>query len=111
MAVSVTQVGKRSVFGDRRVAVFDLVFSSNYAAGGEALSAATLGFKRIDVLFGLGGAAPSTDRATADVLGYDYATEKVLMYQTGTSADTPLNEKGAEAYITGCSARIMVVGI
>ena len=109
MAVAVTQV-RRSVYGTDRVVVADLVFSGNYAAGGEALTPAAVGLTNIFAVSGAGGAAPATNRATADVWGFDYATNKILMYQTGTGADLPLNEKGAEAYITGCSIRVVVIG-
>lgn len=109
MAVAVTVV-QTTVFGNDRVVIADLVFSSNYAAGGEAVTPASLGMSAITAVSGAGGAAPATNRATADVWGFDYATNKVLMYQTGTAADGPLNEKGAEAYITGCSIRAMFLG-
>lgn len=110
MAVAVTQVERKTVFGDRRILFATLTFSSNYATGGESLTPAMLGMKRLDYI-GFSGPAVSTDRATADVPGYDYTTNKVLFYQTGTSANDPLNEKGAEAYITGCSVRVMAVGV
>ena len=108
MAVTVTQV-RRSVYGTDRVIIADLVFSGSYAAGGEALTPASVGLTNIFAVSTV-GTAPATNRVTADVLGFDYATNKVLMYQTGTAADGPLNEKGAEAYITGCSARVLIVG-
>lgn len=109
MAVTVTNV-RRSVYGTDRVVIADLVFSSNYAAGGESLPASALGLTNLFSISGAGGAAPATDRATADVWGYDYATSKVLFYQTGTAADGPLNQKGNEAYITGCSIRVLAIG-
>lgn len=110
MAVSIAQVERREVFGSSRILFATLTFSSNYAAGGESLTAADLGLKRLDFIT-FTGVAPATALTTADVPGYNYATNKVLMYQTGSAADAPLAEKGAEAYITGCNVRIMAVGV
>lgn len=109
MAVSVTQVGKRSVFGDRRVVVADLAFSGNYATGGEALSASSFGLSRLDALV-LPGAAVAADEATAVVIAYDYTGGKVVAYE-GSTAGTALSEKtNAEAWPTGAYARCIAIG-
>lgn len=109
MAVTVTAVERPTVFGDRRVRIVDLTFSGNYATGGEALSAASLGFARVD-LVALEGAAVASDLATALVAKYNYATSKVAFYE-GSAAGTALTEKtNAEAYPAGCVVRAMVVG-
>lgn len=110
MAVAIAQVERREVFGSSRILFATLTFSGSYAAGGEALLPADLGFKRLDFIT-FTGVAPATALTTADVPGYNYATNKVLFYQTGTAADGPLNEKGAETYLVGCNVRIMAVGV
>lgn len=110
MAVSVTQVGRRTVFGDRRVHIFDLVFSGNYATGGEALLPATLGMSRVDFV-SFDGASAATALTTAVVQKYNYATNKVLSFEAAASAAPFIEKDNAEAYITGQAVRIMVVGV
>lgn len=109
MAVAVTQVGRKSVFGDKTVKFFDLVFSGNYATGGEALTAATLGFKSVDFVT-VDGGSPATALTTATVQKYNYATEKMLTYEAAASAAPFIEKDNAEAYITGQFCRVMVVG-
>lgn len=111
MAVAVTPVGRRTVFGDRRVGIYDVAFTGNYATGGEAVTAGLFGLNFIDAVYG--AVANSTDLATAVVVSYEPVTSStgvLLSYESG-AANAPLAEKGnAEAYITGQTARLMVVG-
>ncbi len=111
MAVTVTQVGRRTVFGDRRVGIYVVEFSGNYATGGEAVTAASFGMNYIDAVFS--DTAMASDEATAVVLGYeptDASSGQILVYESG-AANAPLAEKAnAEAYITGQAARVMVIG-
>jgi hypothetical protein len=109
MAIAVT-VAKRTVFGDQRVVFADIVFSGNYATGGEALVAADLGLNVINFLT-VDGASPATALTTAVVQKYNYATGKMLSFETGSTSAAPLSEKdNAEAYITGQFCRVMAVG-
>lgn len=109
MAVALTQVGRNTVFGDKRIRIYDLTFSGNYATGGEALTAATLGFTNVDIVL-LEPVAKASDEATAVVIGYDYTASKVVAYE-GSTAGTALSEKtNAEAWPTGAYARVLVIG-
>lgn len=108
MAITVTQVGRRTVFGDRRVGFYDVVFSGTYPTGGEPLALNLLGMTDVDYITATAGV--STDRATSVVVSFDQTTNKLLNYESG-AANAPLIEKNsAEAYITGQSCRIMAVG-
>lgn len=111
MAVAVTQVGRRTVFGDRRVGFYDVVFSGNYATGGEAVTAATFGLNNIDAIYG--AIAPATALTTAVAVAYSPTSSSggVLLSYEAAAAGTPLSEKtNGEAYITGQTARLMVIG-
>lgn len=112
MAMTVTQVGRRTVFGDRRVGFFDLVFSGNYATAGEAVTAGAFGLSDIDFI--QAQVAPATPTNTTAVLVSYFATNSssgfIQSWESG-AANAPLAEKNnAEAYITGQTARVMVVG-
>lgn len=111
MAVTVTQVGRRTVFGDRRVGFYDVAFSGSYAAGGEAVTAALFGLNFIDYISS--ELSPSTSGTTSDVIAYKPTSASggsIFVYETGAATNGPLAEKGAEAYLTGETARVMVVG-
>lgn len=111
MAVAATGVaGANYVSGNKKVRVYDLVFSGNYATGGESFTAATVGLKVINQVIPHGGAATSSDLTTAIPLAYNHATSKFVFYE-GSAAGTALAEKtNAEAYPTGCKIRVTVVG-
>lgn len=108
MAIAVTQVGRRTVFGDRRVGFYDVVYSGNYATGGEALTPALLGLTDID--FVEGSVASSTDLVTSVTVYWNPATGKLLSYEGGGANAPSIEKQNAEAYITGQNGRIMVVG-
>lgn len=109
MAIAVTQVGRRTVFGDRRVGFYDVVFSGTYTTGGEALSPALLGLNSVDFI--ADAVAVSTDLVTSVNVHYNPATGKLLNYEAA-AANAPFIEKAnAEAYITGQNVRIMAVGV
>jgi hypothetical protein len=108
MAVAVT-INSRYVHGNKRVRNVTLTFSSNYATGGEAITPSTVGLKKIEFVR-FSGVATSTDLATANPVGYDYANNKVLFYE-GSAAGTAISEKtNSEAYPTGSNVRAEFIG-
>lgn len=111
MAIAATRVaGATHVEGNRRNVVLDLVFSGNYATGGESFTATTAGLRKIEQVVIHGGVAAASDLATAISIFYDYSTSKFTFYE-GSAAGTALSEKtNAEAYPTGAKCRVTVVG-
>ena len=114
MAVTITKVtGADRVEGNVRIKVRDLVFSSNYAASGEVVTAASVGLKRIYECQH-GAVALATATTTGDIVhstvGATGADVTFTFLQTGTAADAPLNEKGAEAHVTGAYLRATFIG-
>lgn len=111
MAVSATIV-RRSVFGNRKIVIADLTFSGNYATGGEALAASTLGLRSFDTVI-LDGVAVAADLATALGAKYNYGTSKIAFYEGGVTAaeGVAFSEKtNGEAYPTGCVVRATAIG-
>jgi hypothetical protein len=111
MAVTITRVtGASTVWGNKRARVRDLVFSSNYATGGESVVASDVNLKTIEQVVIHGGVAAASDLATAIPVFYDYTTSKFTFYE-GSAAGTALSEKtNAEAYPTGCKLRATFIG-
>ena len=115
MAVTATGVaGAHYVAGNKRVRVYDLVFSSTYATGGETITAASLGLRKIEQVIPNGNLALSTDLATANPVGFKVAAAGTSFTATqyeGSAAGTAVSEKtNAEAYATGSNIRVAVVG-
>ena len=109
MAVAIT-INKISVFGDRKAIQATLVFSSNYATGGEAVTAANFGLNTLELLM-FDGVAVSTDVATATAVKYNSATGKIVHYESGGAINAALAEKtNAEAYPTGSNVRALAIG-
>ena len=75
---------KYSVFGNMRIRVGDVTLSASYAAGGDTLSASSLGFNEII------WAAPEGLAATRLDTAYDRANGKILAYfPTGGTSTAP----------------------
>lgn len=108
MAIAVTQLGRRTVFGDRRVGFYNVVFSGTYTTGGEAITPGLFGLNDIDFIDAQ--SSVSTAGTTAEVVAYAASTSKLQMFESG-AANAPLAEKGSgEAYVAGTNSTLMVVG-
>ncbi len=109
-----TGVQRETKLGNLRVKFWDITADTgDYAAGGFTLTAAQLGLKAVFYVGFAGLATDGTSGATAEGVGITYpslSSVKFQVYQTGTSADAPLNEKGAEAYAANFTIRVFVVG-
>lgn len=106
MGLALTQVGKRQVFGARRVVTFDVTFDSSYADDGESLTAAMCGLSNI--VYVHSSVAVDSGRDTGYLVGYDYTASKLLILNGGTT-DAPFEEGGQDDLST-FSCRIQVEG-
>ncbi len=114
MAITLTAVtGARNVIGNQRSRTFDCVFSSTYATGGESITAAAVGLRKIYNVIG-SGVAISTDLATANPVGIRVATAGTSVLVTtyeGSADGTALAEKtNSEAHATGSTIRLTFLG-
>ena len=91
-----------------------LTSSGTYAAGGDSVTAAELGLKRILGVVNLSGVGAASTPTTAEAVCFTVAADgqsvTVRLYETGSAVSGPLAEKGAEAVLTGQSFNVMVVG-
>lgn len=111
MAVTATRVGNPTVFGDKKVGIFSLVFTGTYPDEGEAVTPATFGYSNdIELVLISGGVGYAADIETAVAVGYDHAADKFVFYE-GSAAGTAFTEKTpAEAYPTNTTLRALVIG-
>lgn len=114
MAIAATAVsGAHTVWGNKRVRVYDLVFSGNYATGGEAITAASIGLRKVEQVHSP-GVARSTDLATANPVGFGVnsaGTSVTITHYEGSAAGTAISEKtNAEAHATGSNIRVTFIG-
>lgn len=87
MAVSPTLVFQ-TTFGNKKVKVYSIVYDSSYAgSGGEALTAGTLGFTKIQY-------APPAVTTNGYVSTYDITNAKLKAWDSdySTATDGPLQE-------------------
>ncbi len=117
MAVAAVPVKNAStVFGNKRIKVYDLNFSGSYATGGETVTASSVGLRKIDFVNVQGhvaeGSTPTTGNNVAVAISATGTSAAVRLYELGGGglAGDPLQEKGAEAYITGQTCRAQFIG-
>lgn len=107
MAVAATIV-KKGVWGDRRAHSASLVFSGNYATGGEAVTASTFGLQYLEDVIVHGLAVDGS--STALLCSYNPTTGKIMCFE-GVAAGTPFAEKtNAEAYVASATVRVTALG-
>jgi hypothetical protein len=120
MAVVVTATKPTGVqdttFGNKKIKIRDITFDTGtYVTGGNTVTAASLGLKRIDYV-GMGTqiATNGTAGATANPIGVTYAANgQSVTFQQYESAATglPLLEKtSAEATLANFTFRAMFIG-
>lgn len=83
MALTVV-LNRPSVIGDKRMVTGTITFDSTYPAGGEALTAATLGLGVVEH-FAAQPAMNSTPLAL--VLSYNRTTSKILAFESAGDGD------------------------
>lgn len=110
MAVTITQLGNLTVFGDKHVRFIQLDFSGTYPDEGEPLTAAQLGMPNEIDFMTFDGPVVASDGETAIAPRYSHQLEKLVMYESA-AAGTAFSEKTAsEAYPTGATVRAIVLG-
>lgn len=111
MAVTATLLNSNTD-GARKKATFSVLLDSSYSIGGEALSAATLGFSAIDSVDTFPARSPlATDLAL--VTAWDLAASKLVCFQGDSDgvADSPLVEVPDTTNLAAYTAIITVHGV
>lgn len=90
MALTIS-VQNRSVFGTKRIVVADVDFDSSYPTGGESLTAADLGLKKIDLLL----ASPEEGIS----FEYDYTNSKLLAYVPGAAISSTAGSNTIDDFV------------
>jgi len=100
--------------GNVKTRFFDFTTDTgDYAAGGFAVTAASLGFRKIYFVTQSGGVATQgTSGASGVGVGITYTATGITIqtYETGASSGAPFSEKGAEAQVANFTIRLKVEG-
>jgi hypothetical protein len=105
-----------TVFGNRRVAIYEATFDASYPAGGESLRPQDVGLRSIEFVMGSLGTYSNQDGTIACNVFFDYAASKLRVAVNGLAApvsipsQSPLYEVVANEDLDGLAARILVVG-
>lgn len=127
MALSIKNADSRSedVWGRQKVRTVEVTFDSSYDAGGESLTAASVGLA--EILFV--DASPDANALPGHIVAYNYSTKKLQVFRVGThthtentaaaytqNATTAANSAAALAEVTAATdlstlkVRVLVVG-
>lgn len=109
VVVTTTIQKKISIGSQRMVAATLAMDTGDYAAGGFAVTAGQFGLNTIVEIIFPGAALEVSATPTAQLPYYKPSTSKIQIFQSA-SADAPFNEKGAEAFGSGASVRVLVIG-
>jgi hypothetical protein len=112
MAVAATAVrGANTVWGNKRVRVYDLALTGSYSAGGESVTAASVGLRKIEAVFS--GAPSETDETGAWIPKWDIqsggASVKLVLFESA-GAGLVHTQKPAEAYESASEVRAVFIG-
>jgi hypothetical protein len=88
--------------GNLKYRIVKITFDSSYAAGGEALTATTLGFETVALVI-----AQAED--SGYVAQYDYTNSKLALYEAGADA-AALDEVAATTDVSAVIVRCLVLG-
>lgn len=114
MGLTIARVsGADTTWGNKKVKVRDITFDSSYPTGGESLTAADVGLRKIDQVIPNGTAVDSdgTGGTHAVVVVYDYSTAKLQAFEGGASANAAVfDEKGSTESLANYLVRVTFVG-
>jgi hypothetical protein len=120
MAVAVTVTkpsgSQDTTFGNKKIKIRDITFDTGtYVTGGNVITAASLGLKRIDYMgMGTQGMTGGTAGATINWIGVTYAaggvSVTVQQYESAATGLPGLEKTSAEATVANATFRVMFIG-
>lgn len=108
LTVSAAVSGSKFIIGNKDTATLTITFDSSYPAGGEPLTAATLGFKSIVAVIPH-GVFRSTDGTAAVSVSYDYANATLFAHWSAGGA-IAMPEVTGGTNLAVYSGRVTVIG-
>lgn len=110
MALTIATVaGADHVAGNKRVKVRTVTFDSSYPTGGEPLTAADVGLKKLTQVIPHGPARNTAGTLAVNV-AYDYTNSKLFAYETAGTVATPHAEVGNTESLDTYAVRVTFVG-
>ena len=100
------------VAGNRRVKIVNLTASGNYVTGGDSITAAALGLRRIESFIPNGGATDGTVQYPAvPVFAANNSSVSVKLFESGGAAGVAAAEKANAESLAGVTLRATVIGV
>lgn len=111
MALTLTKIsGASFTISNKKLRVYDVTFDSSYPTGGESLTAADVGLKKIEQLI-VHGPATATRGGTTGVLAtYDYTNSKLQAFWGNAGTASVLPEVTDTTDIATQICRITAIG-
>jgi hypothetical protein len=112
MTLAIVKVtGADTTFGNKKIKIRDVTFDSSYPTGGEPLTAADVGLKRIDQVLCDAGAKNAAGTLVIPVR-YDHANAKLQGYEyNGAAAGVARLQELANTFdASAFTARITFIG-
>lgn len=97
----------RYVIGNKKIRMVDITFTGSYATGGEAITAASLGMKRIMNV--TGSVTEASGQTTAWLPHWDATNSKLKMFGAAVGA-TGATEHAAAAYAASTVGHLIFWG-
>jgi hypothetical protein len=111
MALTLTPVsGGNYAEANKRVRVFDITFDSSYVTGGEPLTPANVGLKKIEQAIPHGLARGGASDVEAVGVSYDYTNQKLFAYETAATVDLAFKEVTSTANLSTYDVRMTFIG-
>jgi hypothetical protein len=112
MALTNTAVAGASYsVANKRCRVLNIAFDSSYPTGGEPLTAADCGLKKIEQFIPHGVARGGTGDVAAVAVAYDHTNSKLFAYETAGTVDLALKEATSTMDLsTYTDLRVTVIG-
>lgn len=107
--MATTTLVKRTVFGDQKVSIADVTFSSSYSTGGEAIDLGAVGLSAVNFAW-----VPPT---AGYLIEYQYASNKLLVRTPTNAADgdaadaAPADEVASTTDLDAVTVRVMLFGV
>lgn len=100
-----------TVWGNKRVRVYDVTFDNSYPTGGESLVASDVKLKKIEQVIPHGAAVDSdgSGGTQAVAVTYDHTNSKLQAFESGASGAV-LPEKGNTESLANYTVRVTVIG-
>ena len=111
MALTLTKIsGASFTISNKKLRVYDVTFDSSYPTGGESLTAADVGLKKIEQLIVHGPSTATRGGTTGAFPSYDYTNSKLQLFWGNADTASVAPEVTDTTDVATQICRVTVVG-